>query len=272
MRNIGLFISLALLLLSSCKNHQQITNFDPQELYATVMEIDSINNTIIEQNAGIVPEIINQETGEPYPQEVVLDSWKRVEKDWKQFVRYIRRQQFEKASDFLMVTNNQGSIRGHLRDSELRAQFILNVVDLLLLEYHEDKYYSTLSDWQYTEISTQMNINGITYGVPHDVAPSFPNLVLSYGIILSSADRLDLALELVPIYDLANQYLNPEDDLFVQFQKAYFENTIYHIAGDAATGDSILLNFKNNVTTEYGARGKDAAKDVDEIIAYWADN
>ena len=169
-----------------------------------------------------------------------------------------------------MDTNNRGSIRGHLRDSELRAQFILDVVDLLLLEYHDDKYYSTLSDWQYAEVSTQMDINGITYGDPHDVAPSFPNLVLSYGIILSSAGRLDLALELVPIYDLANQYLNPEDDLFVHFQKAYFENTIYHLAGDAVTGDSILLDFKNNVTPEYGARGKDAAKDVDEIIAYWA--
>lgn len=271
MRYIGLFISSALLFICSCTSRHQNTDFDQKELYNTVMRIDSINNDIISQRSGTVPEIIDPETGEPYPEELILESWKLAEKDWKQFVRYIRRHQFQKASDFLMDTNNRGSIQGHLRESELRARFILDVVDDLLIEYHEEKYYSTLSDWEYSEVSTQMNINGITYGDPHNVAPSFPNLVVSYGIILSSAGRLDLAMELVPIYNLANIYLNPEDDLWQQYAKLHFESTLYHLAGQGAKGDSILLDFRDNVTPEYGARGKDAAKDVDEIIEYWAE-
>ena len=272
MRTIGLFISFALLFICSCTIRHQNTDFDQKELYNTVMRIDSINNDIISQRSGSVPEIIDPETGEPYPEELILESWKLAEKDWKQFVRYIRRHQFQKASDFLMDTNNRGSIQGHLRESELRARFILDVVDDLLIEYHEDKYYSTLSDWEYSEVSTQMNINGITYGDPHNVAPSFPGLVMSYGITLSSAGRLDLAMELVPIYNLANIYLNPEDDLWQQYAKLHFESTLYHLAGQGTKGDSILIDFRDNVTPEYGARGKDAAKDVDEIIAYWAGN
>lgn len=271
MRYIRLFITSAILIVCSCTNRQQTTNFDQEELCRTVMWIDSINNDIISQRSSSVPEIIDPETDEPYPAELILESWKLVEKDWKQFVRYIRRHQFQKASDFLMETNNRGSIQGHLRESELRARFILDVVDNLLLEYHEDKYYSTLSDWEYSEVSTQMIINGITYGDPQNVAPSFPDLVVSYGIILSSAGRLDLALELVPIYNLANTYFNPEDDLWQQYAKLHFESTLYHLAGQVAKGDSILIDFRDNITPEYGARGKDAAKDVDEIIAYWAE-
>ena len=269
MRYIGLFISSALLFICSCTSRHQNTDFDQEELCSTVMRIDSINNDIISQRSGSVPEIIDPETGEPYPAELILESWKLAEKDWKQFVRYIRRHQFQKASDFLMDTNNRGSIQGHLRESELRARLILDVVDDLLIEYHEDKYYSTLSDWEYSEVSTQMNINGITYGDPHNVAPSFPDLVVSYGIILSSAGRLDLALELVPILNLANIYLNPEDDLWQQYTKLHFESTLYHLAGQGAKGDSILIDFRDNVTPEYGARGKDAAKDVDAAIEYW---
>ena len=272
MRYIGLFISSALLFICSCTSRYQNTDFDQEELCSTVMRIDSINNDIISQRSGSVPEIIDPETGEPYPAELILESWKLAEKDWKQFVRYIRRHQFQKASDFLMDTNNRGSIQGHLRESELRARFILDVVDDLLIEYHEDTYYSTFSDWEYSEVSTQMNINGITYGDPHNVAPSFPDLVVSYGITLSSAGRLDLALELVPIYNLANTYLNPEDDLWQQYAKLHFESTLYHLAGQDAKGDSILIDFRDNVTPEYGARGKDAAKDVDAVIEYWASN
>ena len=272
MRYIGLFISSALLFICSCTSRYQNTDFDQEELYNTVMRIDSINNDIISQRSGSVPEIIDPETGEPYPAELILESWKLAEKDWKQFIRYIRRHQFQKASDFLMDTNNRGSIQGHLRESELRARFILDVVDDLLIEYHEDKYYSTLSDWEYSEVSTQMNINGITYGDPHNVAPSFPDLVVSYGITLSSAGRLDLALELVPIFNLANIYLNPEDDLWQQYAKLHFESTLYHLAGQGAKGDSILIDFRDTVTPEYGARGKDAAKDVDAVIEYWASN
>lgn len=270
MRHIVLFILSALLFICSCTSRHQNTGFDQEELYATVMWIDSINNAIIEQSPSSYPEIINPETGEPYPKEVVIATWKENEEYWKQFVRYIRRHQFQKASDLLMETDSREIIQCHLREPELIAQFILNVVDGLLEEYHGDKYYSTLTSWQYSEVSRQMNINGIAYGDPHDVAPSFPGLVLSYGITLSSSGRLDLALELVPIYNLANTYINPEDDLWQQYAKVHFESTLYHLDGQGAKGDSILLDFRDNVTPEYGARGKDAAKDVDEAIAYWA--
>lgn len=270
MKKIGLFISLTLLLLCSCKNNKQIVSFNPEELIATVIEIDSINNSII-QNSDGVPTVINQETGEPYSEQEILDAWAEVAKDWEKFVHYIRSQQFEKASDFLLDTNNQGSILGHLRDSELRTEFILEVVDYLLLEYHVDTYYSTLADWEYTEVMTQMIINGFANGDPHDVAPSFPNLVMSYGITLSSAGCLENALELVPIYELAIVRLNPGDDLKQQYHKAYFENTMYHLAGQGSKGDSIFLDFRDNVTPQYGARGKDVAQGVDEIIASWAE-
>lgn len=271
MRYIGLFISSALLFICSCTSRHQNTSFDQKELYNTVMRIDSINNAIIGQNPDSFPEIINPKTGEPFPREVVIATWKENEETWNQLVRYIRRHQFQKASDLLMESDSREIIQCHLREPELMAQFILDVVDYLLLEYHEDKYHSTLSSWEYSEVSRQMNLNGITYGDPHNVAPSFPDLVVSYGIILSSAGRLDLALELVPIFNLANIYFNPEDDLWQQYAKLHFESTLYHLAGQGAKGDSILLDFRDNVTPEYGARGKDAAKDVDEIIEYWAE-
>lgn len=234
------------------------------------MWIDSLNNEIISQLSGETPEIINQKTGTPYSDKEIKESRLKVAKDWKRFVKYIRRQQFNKASEYILDTDVRGSILGHLRGSILRSIFILDVVDYLLLEYQEDVYYSSCAAWMYDEVLMEITINGITNGEPHDVAETFPKLVVAYANILASAGCLSNALELVPIYDLANQYFNPEDDLFVQFQKAYFENAIYHLAGDAATADSILLDFRDNVTPEYGARGKDAAKDVDEIIAYWA--
>ena len=79
MRYIGLFISSALLFICSCTNRHQNTDFDQEELYNTVMRIDSINNDIISQRSGSVPEIIDPETGEPYPAELILESWKLAE-------------------------------------------------------------------------------------------------------------------------------------------------------------------------------------------------
>lgn len=272
MRTIGLLIISTLLLICSCTSRHQNTGFDQEELCSTVMRIDSINNTIIGEDPDSYPEIINPKTGEPFPKEVVIATWKENEETWNQFVRYIRRHKFQKASDLLMESDSREIIQCHLREPELIAQFILNVVDHLLLEYHEDKYLSTLSSWEYSEVSRQMNLNGITYGDPHDVAPSFPALVQSYGITLSSAGRLDLALELVPIYNLANTYFNPVDDLWQQYATVHFESTLFHLAGQGAKGDSLLLDFRDNVTPEYGARGKDAAKDVDEIIEQWAES
>ena len=269
MRNIGLFISITLLLLCSCQR-QQITSFDPEELRATVIEIDSINNAII-QHLDDVPTIFDQETGEPYHEQVVLDAWASVAKDWKKFVRYIRRRQFQKAALFIQNTDNQGSILGHLRESELRSIFIMDVVGNLLQEYQEDKFYSCYADWLYTEVLTEISINGISNGEPHDVSQTFPKLVVDYGVVLAAAGCLSNALELVPIFNMVNKYIDPEDELWQQLQKASFECTIYHLAGFAATGDSILLYFRDNVTPEYGARGRDAAKEVDEIIAYWGE-
>lgn len=269
MRNIGLSISLTLLLLCSCKGHKQITIFDPIELCATVMEIDSINNVYIKEIAGWETSMVDPVTGEPYSEQSIHDLMDGVAKTWNQFVKYICKQQFEKAAKFIQKPINHQSIIVHLNDFALRTNFIIDVESNLLLEYQEDKYYSTYADWLFHEVQTEMEYNGILYGQPHDVTETFPKLVLSYGNVLASAGRLDLALELVPIYNLANEYFYPDDELWSKYEKAYFENTIYHLAGDAATADSILLDFRDNVTPEYGARGKDAAKDVDEIIAYW---
>lgn len=142
-------------------------------------------------------------------------------------------------------------------DFELRTIFIIDVESSLLLEYQEDKYYSTYADWLFHEVQTEMEYNGILYGQPHNVTETFPKLVSCYGNVLASAGRLDLALELVPIYNLANEYFYPDDELWTKYEKAFF------------TADSFLMDFRDNVAPEYGARGKDAAKDVDEIIAYW---
>lgn len=269
MRNSGLYLLFVLFIVCSCNDRQQDTGFNPHELTKTVMWIDSLNNEIISQLSGETPEIIKQETGIPYSDKEIKESRLKVAKDWSRFVKYIRRQQFDRAAVYILDNDVRGSILGHLRGSILRSIFILDVLHYLILEYHEDVYYSTCAAWMYDEVLIEITINGISNGEPHDVAETFPRLVEFYGNILASAGCLNNALELVPIYDLANQYFNPEDDLYVQFQKACYENTIYHLAGDAATGDSILLDFRDNVTPEYGARGKDAAKDVDEIIAYW---
>ena len=262
MRIIGLYISLTLLLLCSCKGHQQITNFDPEALCATVSEIDSINNVYAEQIAG-------WETTKPVSEQSIRDIMEMTANTWNQFVEYIRKQQFKKAAQFIQEPINHQSLIVHLCDFELRTKFIIDVESCLLLEYQEDNYYSTYADWLFHEVQTEMEYNGILYGQPHNVTETFPKLVLSYGNVLASAGRLELALELVPIYNLANEYFYPDDELWTKYEKAFFENTIYHLAGDAATADSILLDFRDNVTPEYGARGKDAAKDVDEIIAYW---
>lgn len=265
MRIIGLYISLTLLLLCSCKGHQQITNFDPEALCATVSEIDSINNVYAEQIAG-------WETTKPVSEQSIRDIMEMTASTWNQFVKYIRKQQFKKAAQFIQESINHQSLIVHLCDFELRTKFIIDVESGLLLEYQEDKYYSTYADWLFHEVQTEMEYNGILYGQPHNVTETFPKLVLSYGNVLASAGRLELALELVPIYNLANIYLNPEDDLWQQYAKLHFESTLFHLAGQGTKGDSLLLDFRDNVTPEYGARGKDAAKDVDEIIAYWAED
>ena len=270
MRHIGLYFSLLLIFFCSCREHRQIIEFDPQELYETVMLLDSVNNDIINLSSNDVPDLINLDTGEPYNADEVDAAYAQVAKDWNRFIKLIRRHQYKKASVFIMDTDNRGSILGHLRESELRTFFILEVVKNLLLEYQEDNYFLVYLEWLYVESLSEANINGTMYGVPQNVAKTFPNLILDYGITLASAGYLDNALELVSIYDFANKYLRPDDDLFVQFEKAYFESSIYHLVDEATTADSILLDFRDNVTPEYGARGKDAAKDVDEILAYWA--
>lgn len=234
------------------------------------MLLDSVNNDIINLSSNDVPDLINLDTGEPYNADEVDAAYAQVAKDWNRFIKLIRRHQYKKASVFIMDTDNRGSILGHLRESELRTFFILEVVKNLLLEYQEDNYFLVYLEWLYVESLSEANINGTMYGVPQNVAKTFPNLILDYGITLASAGYLDNALELVSIYDFANKYLRPDDDLFVQFEKAYFESSIYHLVDEATTADSILLDFRDNVTPEYGARGKDAAKDVDEILAYWA--
>lgn len=271
MRHIGLSIALLLSLICSCNNHKQVMVFNPHELTKTVIWIDSLNNEIISQSLDEIPDIINPETGLSYGNKEIKQSRLKENKDWKKFVKYIRRQKYDKAAEYIKDTEVRGSILGHLRQSELRSAFIIDVVEKLLMLCDNHVYFLVYTQWLYAEIQNELSIYGISNGEPHDVPQSFTSLIVTYGINLSSAGYLSNALELVPIYNLANTYFNPVDDLWQQFQKAYFENTLYHVAGDAATADSILLDFKNNVTPKYGARGKDAARDVDEIIAYWED-
>ena len=82
MRHIGLYFSLLLIFFCSCREHHQIIEFDPQELYETVMLLDSVNNDIINLSSNAVPDLINPDTGVPYNADEVDEAYTQVAKDW----------------------------------------------------------------------------------------------------------------------------------------------------------------------------------------------
>lgn len=111
MRHIGQYFSLLLLFFCSCGNHQHINEFDPQDLCETVMLIDFVNNDIIKsQSPTAVSDLINLDTGVPYDADEINEARAHVAKDWSKFVKFIRRHQYKKASEFIMDTDNQGSV------------------------------------------------------------------------------------------------------------------------------------------------------------------
>lgn len=261
---------IATICFVSCSTRQDYVYINPDKLYDEVMWVDSTNNKIVQALIDSIPEIINPETDLPYSKQDIKDAWAKASQDWLRFVKLIRRHQYKKASVFIMDADNRGSILGHIRESELRTVFIQGVVCNLLMEYQIDHYYQEYLDWLYEEVLIETTYNGLLDDLPHDVAGTYLGLLVDYGITLVSAGFLEDALELVPLYYKANLYFYPDDDLWALYTKVHYENTIYHMAGDVVTADSILNDFKNNVIPLYGERGKDALKDVEEIEAYWA--
>ena len=259
----------ALIVITSC-NQQKEPEFNPQLIRDEVMRIDSVNRVLIAERSDSIPVIMNPETGYPYSEQEIRDSWLKVSRYWKKFVFYVRRHHYDKASQFLLDAENRASILGHLRDSQLRSEFILDVVKDLLYEYQSDNYIKGYLEWLYDEVLTEVTINGITNGLPHNVAATFPQLLLDYGITLSDAGYLDNALELVPIYYQAMLYFFPEDELWPLFQQTFFKSAIYHVYDDFATRDSIIQDFRNNILPAYGDRSKEYEKNIEEIEAFWA--
>lgn len=258
-----------IIVITGCKQ-QQKSGFSHQLILDEVKRIDSVNRAIIAERADSIPVVISSETGEPYSEQEIRDAWAVASRDWKRFVHSIRTLRFEKASSYLLDDSIRLSILGHLRESELRSAFILDVVKELLYEYQNDEYLLCYLKWLYDEVLTEVCINGIMDGLPHDVAGTFPQLLLDYGITLSAAGYLDNALELVPIYYQANLYFSPDDELWPLFLLYFYKSSIYHVCEEFATRDSIMQDLKVNILPAYGERGLEMVDDIKEIEATWA--
>lgn len=259
----------AIIVITGCKQQQESV-FNHKLILDEVKRIDSVNRLIIADRADSVPVVINSETGEPYSEQEIRDAWAAASRDWKRFVHSIRTLRFEKASSYLLDDSIRLSILGHLRESELRSAFILDVVKELLYEYQNDDYLLCYLKWLYDEVLTEVCINGIMDGLPHDVTGTFPQLLLDYGITLSAAGYLDNALEIVPIYYQANLYCSPDDELWPLFLLYFFKSSIYHVCEEFATRDSIMKDLKVNILPAYGERGLEMLDDIKEIETNWA--
>ena len=259
----------AIIVITGCKQHQESV-FNHKLILDEVKRIDSVNRLIIADRADSVPVVISSETGEPYSAQEIRDAWAVANRDWKRFVHKIRTHRFKKASSYLLDDSIRLSILGHLRESELRSAFILDVVKELLYEYQNDEYLLCYLKWLYDEVLTEVCINGIMDGLPHDVAGTFPQLLLDYGITLSAAGYLDNALEIVPIYYQANLYCSPDDELWPLFLLYFFKSSIYHVCEEFATRDSIMQDLKVNILPAYGERGLEMLDDIKEIETNWA--
>jgi len=209
------------------------------------MRIDSVNRVIISQYADSIPYVVDPETGVVFSEQQIRDAWLVASRSWKRFVHHVRTNKYQKASQFLLEADTRDGILGHLRESELRCMFILNVVKEMLQEYQPDSYQKGYLEWLYSEVLTELNINGIPDGQPNNVAPSFPNLLLDYGLNLSEAGFKENALELLPFYRVANHYFYPDDQVWVQLLQTFMESSIYHLVGDTVARDSIVTNFKD---------------------------
>lgn len=256
MRTIYYILCLAAVCLTSCRHRHYIGGIERAPLCATVMWIDSVNRVIISQYADSIPYVVDPETGVVFSEEQIRDAWLVASRSWKRFVHHVRTNKYQKASQFLLEADTREGILGHLRESELRCMFILNVVKEMLQEYQPDNYQKGYLEWLYSEVLTELNINGIPNGQPNNVAPSFPNLILDYGLNLSEAGFKENALELLPFYQAANQYFYPDDQVWVQVLQTFMESSIYHLLGDTLTRDSIVANFKDNMLTQYGNNDK----------------
>ena len=259
----------AIIVITGCIQQQESV-FNHKLILDEVKRIDSVNRLIIADRADSVPVVISSETGEPYSAQEIRDAWAVANRDWKRFVHKIRTHRFKKASSYLLDDSIRLSILGHLRESELRSAFILDVVKELLYEYQNDEYLLCYLKWLYDEVLTEVCINGIMDGLPHDVAGTFPQLLLDYGITLSAAGYLDNALEIVPIYYQANLYCSPDDELWPLFLLYFFKSSIYHVCEEFATRDSIMQDLKVNILPAYGERGLEMLDDIKEIETNWA--
>ena len=267
----GLLYIISLPFLYSCGNRQQIVDFNPKTLYDAVMWIDSINNDIIDQLSDDVPSAINPQTGSPYSVQEIKAARAVASKDWAKFLKLIKNKKYQRASQFILETNNRGSILGHIRDSELRTQFIMDVVKTLLLEYQEDNYLSCYLEWLDDEVLTEMFINGIKDGLPHNMAGTFPDLLLDYGITLSRAGYIDDALDLLPYYYQANVYLYPDNELYSLFCMAFLKSSIYYLSGDNEKRDAVIQDFKDNIMPIYEDKEGQVKRNLEELESYWAE-
>ena len=256
MKTICCILCLASVCLTSCHHKHNIGEFKRTPLCATVMWIDSVNREIIKEYSDSIPYIVDPQTGIVYTEQQVRDAWLQSSRDWKRFIHHVRTYKYQKASQYLLDADIRGGILGHLRESELRCMFILNVVKDMLQVYQPDNYLEGYLEWLYAEVKTESNINGIAYGKPQNVAPSFPNLVLDYGLNLSEAGYMDDALELLPIYQTANRYFYSDDEVWVQLLQTFMESSIYHLVGDTVARDSIVSNFKESIAPLSGNSDK----------------
>lgn len=270
MKAISYFLFVATVILIAGCNKQQESVSNHHSIHDEVLLIDSINRVLIAERADSIPVVISSETGEPYSRQEILDAWAEASRSWKRFVHNIRTYRYDKASSYLLDENARLGILGHLRESELRSAFILDVVKELLYEYQNDDYLLGYLKWLYDEVLTEISINGIMDGIPHDVASTFPQLLFDYGITLSAADYLENALELVPLYYQASLYFSPDDELSPLFEQFIFKSSIYHVCEEFAIRDSIIQDLKNNILPGYGKRSVELLDDLQEIEADWA--
>ena len=247
MKHLGLYLSLTLLFLYSCSEHTP-QNFDPDLLNWDLAFIDSINNVLIEEQSDYVPMVIDHTTGLAYRVQDIIKSWEIVREDWNEFVALCYKQKYSKATRLLADKNFQIGVLGHIRHSELRYYFILNILDPLMLDYAKDtdEYLYQYLDWRRNEMAIEMNL--VNEG--KDIPEHFTNLLKQVGYGYAWNGDFDRALGMVDILDPVI-YEVEQDSLSVELNHYVYLSNLYYIDGDTIMQHYAINFFRDSILPVY---------------------
>lgn len=252
MKSVFPSILLASLLICSCST-RHTENFDSVMFNQELAYIDSINNILIAENSDKIPAVADSDTGMEYNEKEIQNAWRTVKKDWDKFCSLCNRGKYEKAAELLTDVNIQGSVLGHLRQSELRYEFITNILDPLLVEYtDEEEHMFQFLDWRRTEFVTELSLVQAGRRIPEH----FPTLIKEVGYGYAYNDDFDQALGMTDILDPVI-WSTSQDSMVVELNHYVYMGSIYQIAGDTTMQHQTITFFLDSILPEYEPVGSE---------------